>query len=904
MEPNVKKIGDGVRNLKHLEDVIVVTLSNETATIPDLLSRLSACHSAWSDALSHNVDLALDEVSHARLWEVHSKVNKGFRGWLKSVSSRSAKNKVVEQRKLFTSYVEFIKECQRFYRNYILLLDDACGGISELKDVVATWKRHHHPAGPALNIPLELQPHALRTAHLSLIHLGDLSRYRASSTPAKERKWEPAVGYYTRASSLMPSEAHAHNGLAAIAYEEQDHFRAVYHLFRTLTVEHSVGTGNLEKELRRIELAHGRGELMAGGKGDGKEGKEIKALLAWFLRLQAGYYSAEEFPQREALEREVLSQLKIQVKKRPVESTLFKVVVINLAAEHVATERLRALGASATDNHRQSVLHLIRFNICTFTLLLELLRDELDRVKGEDVKSGAPSGTSRRSLADRLSSLSRRVLALLHLYSAWFSMKWSILPQLPDPFLVAKSRELWAVYAATLTAIAKQFPAPELPAAEYLLQEEADLVGFVPFAESSSRIWEKDGVKKPRKSDSDKGLGADGEMLARLREILVSGLELMVSEGSPLELDNDGQFLYKSADGLDNMLPAPIHEPEPPKTSKADVTNPSRRDTSKRVAPSESGSVVTVTKDAYMTRMVHNLVDDEDPVNPPPTNVPPLTKPLPSAHQSFENSPFQSTAQFGALPANAPFRVSDLVDSITSRNRAPSGTQAYSLSFSPGLGTTPHNGSPVVPSARQLGASPFQRPSSSFSFSNERAAEIWGTPAGIGSPIHSRVPAPTATGRSSLSLHDSFDQLDLSPSLRDLPISNYRSPPRGRAQPHYAPAHSRNDSRDSTGSALLLQENTWNYAVTPAPMLGTTGSPRGWGGNGGWGGQMGGNENGHVGENGHPSGSGWGGQPRLSPNTGAYGQGLGVNGSGALDGQMSRSWSGHGAVGSGMGHGG
>lgn len=131
-----------LRNLKKLEDAIIVTLASETGTIPDLLAALSTCHAAWSQELSRNVGLALDESSHIRLWEVHSHVNKAFRGYLKAVSTRPAKNKVVEQRKLFTSYVEFIKECQRFYRNYILLLDDACGGIPELKDVVATWKRH------------------------------------------------------------------------------------------------------------------------------------------------------------------------------------------------------------------------------------------------------------------------------------------------------------------------------------------------------------------------------------------------------------------------------------------------------------------------------------------------------------------------------------------------------------------------------------------------------------------------------------------------------------------------------------------------------------------------------------------------------------------------------------------
>lgn len=191
------------------------------------------------------------------------------------------------------------------------------------------------------------------------------------------------------------------------------------------------------------------------------------------------------------------------------------------------------LGPSATDNHRQSLLHIIRFNIYTFALLLELLRDELDRVKGEDVKSSGSKGGPKHALADRLSPLARRVLAPIRIYSFWFSKNGTILTQLPDPSLVAKSRELWEVYAASLTALAEQFPVPELPEAGYMLQEEADLVGFVPLADDERKMWEHNGVRKPRKSDSDKGIGPDGEVLARVRVILATGVQLVMDKVSP-----------------------------------------------------------------------------------------------------------------------------------------------------------------------------------------------------------------------------------------------------------------------------------------------------------------------------------------------------------------------------------
>lgn len=54
---------------------------------------------------------------------------------------RDGKHKAVEIRKLAKTYLEFIKSSQRFYRTYILHLDQRFGGIEELHRVAHKWEQ-------------------------------------------------------------------------------------------------------------------------------------------------------------------------------------------------------------------------------------------------------------------------------------------------------------------------------------------------------------------------------------------------------------------------------------------------------------------------------------------------------------------------------------------------------------------------------------------------------------------------------------------------------------------------------------------------------------------------------------------------------------------------------------------
>lgn len=266
----------------------------------------------------------------------------------------------MEIRKFQKHYLHFIKASQRFYRQYILNFDAQFDALPELRKIAQKWKDDgkmvlhiwanfsHISSGsktsPRERLPAPLNALVLQSCHQTLIHLGDLSRYRETELvdKTKERNWGPAKGYYGLAAELYPDSGHAHNQLAVISREDGDHFRSVYHLYRSLAskLPYPQAKANLETEFRRIITAWDKGQLINNHKSsDGNNAG--RALIAWFVRLHSRIYKGEEFAAHDELEGEVLSHLAIELKERPLDSILLKIISINLAAEYFATVQMQ-----------------------------------------------------------------------------------------------------------------------------------------------------------------------------------------------------------------------------------------------------------------------------------------------------------------------------------------------------------------------------------------------------------------------------------------------------------------------------------------------------------------------------------------------------------------------------------
>lgn len=187
------------------------------------------------------------------------------------------------------------------------------------------------PANPRLQTLL------VQSCHATLIRLGDLSRYRETELQLKERNWGPAKGYYDLATAVDPTSGAAYNQLAVIARNDGDHLRAVYYLYRALAAEHPhpLARDNLEKEFKKI-LNRDTEKTLIPVQDAGRPGS---GLPAWFVAFHANCAKGIDSKRRREQEREFLSQLAVDLKERPLDSTLTKFVLINIAAEHLARQR-------------------------------------------------------------------------------------------------------------------------------------------------------------------------------------------------------------------------------------------------------------------------------------------------------------------------------------------------------------------------------------------------------------------------------------------------------------------------------------------------------------------------------------------------------------------------------------
>jgi hypothetical protein len=140
-----------------------------------------------------------------------------------------------------------------------------------------------------------------------------------------------------------------------------------------------------------------------------------------------------------------------------------------------------------------------------------------------------------RKKIDKVTPVIRRVLPGVRLYSLWLASNWTALDvETTDGVLVGLVLNLWNQYASTLNEMTSAFPTNDLPKEAYMLEEDVNTISFVPLiSDKTLKTWEQNGLLKPRYSDENIGrLHPTGETLVRIRDFLVSALELAVDEVS------------------------------------------------------------------------------------------------------------------------------------------------------------------------------------------------------------------------------------------------------------------------------------------------------------------------------------------------------------------------------------
>lgn len=618
----------------------------------------------------------------------------------------------------------------------------------------------------------------------------------------KGRNWGPAKGYYDLAAELDPNNGQSYHQLAIMAREDNDYFRVTYYLYRSLAckVPHPIAKQNLELGFKKIIAAWTKGESISNKNAqDGSSG----ALALWFCVLHSKCYKGDEFAVHDELENEVLSNLAIDLKERPLDHILQKIILTNIAAEYFSTIRMQGklrphryalkyvptdTGSDVPENIVRTYFFYLRLNVKTFFTLLQILQPELERLsEGEDVTQ---NGDRAPQLSDKITVVARRVLPALRLYSTWFSITWHVLDASigdANTLTTVEVQELWKSYAATLSLLTSSFPVPELPnqAEDYMLEEDMDTSGFQPLCSRSKKRWYiNDTIPKKKPTEQERN-HPNVEMLMRVRDLLIDGLALVQDENAPLDLDGL-RFIYREEGVPSELLASPNNRPDgsPAMTTEPmdfplfpqEVTTADVPKAPSVAAASDSTSVLA--KDVVMNRMVDDLLGTDDGLGPlaeEEENIPP-TPPA----QTFEDTTLVNDSVYGLGSIN----INDLVNSV--QNYKPSGA-------------SPTPGTPLL-------AMPMNRVASSSSI--RRPADLPSLPDGRnnGSSIWNR------NGPASPLLGNGFD-------VRGSPLNGVSS------SPHLG--HRRGNSSNSVHS------NGWDgYPSSSTPVQRYTG---GLGGGAAWG---------------------------------------------------------------------
>ena len=353
----------------------------------------------------------------------------------------------------------------------------------------------------------------LQSCHATLIHLGDLSRYRETELNQKERNWGPAKGYYDIATALDPADGMSFNQLAVISLADNNHLLAVYYLYRALCIQKPPPQtlGNLETEFKKVLKHKQRGKPLFPIELPGIS----NSLVTAFLTYHAACYTDFEFSDDEDQRKALLAQFATEVKTKPFDSAFRKMCLINIMASKQVEEQLHGLGADETTSIklRTRFAKTQGLNVATYQVLLDLVSEELRIVKHDNAQ---------------VSPCTRRLLPLLRVYNGWLLSNVHFVLESP---LIADVASFWTAYAKALSLLISAFPIRDLPEVTYLLDEDQDTVTCTAFSLLARKLHfeEPTGSIKPSRTDagSPEAVSPEQEMLFRIKEIAIVGVHLV-----------------------------------------------------------------------------------------------------------------------------------------------------------------------------------------------------------------------------------------------------------------------------------------------------------------------------------------------------------------------------------------
>lgn len=361
----------------------------------------------------------------------------------------------------------------------------------------------------------------VRSCYATLIHLGDLSRYQETELKQKERNWGPAKGYYDLATALDPTDGQSWNQLAVISLADDDYLRAVYYLYRSLSTPRppALTSNNLKAAWKSIFKLPQVGEALTGLFQSVHSGD----LTTTFLAYHAKCHSDPKFndPEERELRKSLIGTFKTCLLTGSFDAAYRKLCLINIATtKHAESYVLQVAETDPASALKYSTIvrRTEALNISTFTMLFELLAEELQGTRADGIG---------------ISPLTRRLLPLLRLYNGWLLTD---LPRLLETETLNAAAygwqigKVWTSYTAALTALVSHFDILHLSQVPYLLEEDQETIAFTPFSDIVRKLHLEDSTGSLKQNRADYALSEsfapDHEMEFRIRALVQVGVHL------------------------------------------------------------------------------------------------------------------------------------------------------------------------------------------------------------------------------------------------------------------------------------------------------------------------------------------------------------------------------------------
>ncbi|OTA95724.1 hypothetical protein M434DRAFT_9575 [Hypoxylon sp. CO27-5] len=493
---------------------------------------------ACMNVINYDLEYAVSKKVEFHLWQVHTYLNSEYR---KVMSRLLQQNQVVVRRKLEKQYRAFLKTSQSFYVVYIQRLSGRFF-IPELHQVAhGTDIEPTETPAPDSTPPSSVRAIILRSCRDTLIHLGDLVRYRCQiSEKLLHSNFDKALEYYSLAETIDPDDGSAHHQMAVLYQLQDRHLDIVYHFHRSISVAkpHELGLDNLERKFKALEKASAtkRGSIS----------DKTETMINWFLRLHAYFFQGEPFSPQSELEEEVLHRIEMSMRSDVDEAILRKMIFINIAAYDVALDKVNT---AWTYQRSQSAQFLLRFNIRTVLILLRVLKAGL---LDESATSPAPEqeGEDERDAESPVSfsELLMKLFPLFRIYISWIYVSRADANKYRE-YLEPYISDVYRLLADTLTLLnATIDQAVTTTPSRYLLPEDTEALGLKPLSDRNLPLFvhaedlhgldppKKHKIRKPRQRVFGRKYEPWTEAIWRIRDIVYCGVLLAGSSSYPLTM--------------------------------------------------------------------------------------------------------------------------------------------------------------------------------------------------------------------------------------------------------------------------------------------------------------------------------------------------------------------------------